>query len=109
MSYDVYLLNTADLDTDGDPFCVFERNHTSNTGPMWRAAGCDLAEFDGKTAAELGPAVARAIAAITIEPEKYRPMEPANGWGTLPSTVRFLVDIWEACTEHPDTTVSISR
>jgi len=76
---------------------------------MWRKAGCDLAEFDGKPASELGPAAARAIAAITAEPETYQPMEPNNGWGTVPSTVKFLVDIWVACAEYPEATVSVSR
>jgi len=107
MSYDVYL--ELDDKTETDNEFVWERNHTSNTARMWRTAGCDIAEFDGKPASELGPAAARAIAAIVTEPEKYRPMEPANGWGSVPSTVHFLTAIWEACAEHPEATVRVSR
>jgi hypothetical protein len=107
MSYDVYL--ELDDKTGFDTQYVWERNHTSNTAGMWRAAGCDIAAFDGKRATELGPAAARAIAAIVTEPEKYRPMEPRNGWGSLPSTVHFLIAIWEACTDWPEATVRISR
>jgi len=105
VSYDVSL----ELPDGDQTVSVFERNHTSNTAPMWRKAGCDLAEFDGRSAGELGPIVARAIAAIVTEPEAYRPMEPGNGWGSLPSTVRFLVDIWDACTDSPEATVRVSR
>lgn len=105
MSYDVYL-EVTDKGVTED---VFERNHTSNTARMWRAAGCDLAEYDGKPASELGPAIARAIAAIVTEPAKYQPMEPSNGWGTLRSTLHFLMAIWEACADWPDATVRVSR
>lgn len=107
MSYDVYL-ELGDK-TGYDNLYAWERNHTSNTAGMWRAAGCDIAAFDGKPASELGPAAARALAAIVTEPEKYRPMEPSNGWGSLSSTVHFLLAIWEACEEWPETTVRVSR
>lgn len=108
MSYDVYLVPEEQAGLESALY-LWERNHTSNTSPIWRAAGCDVAEFDGRRASELGPAAVRAVAAITADPDKYRPMEPENGWGTVASTVCFLAEIWQACSQWPEATVRVSR
>ncbi len=47
---------------------LLDRNHTSNTACMWRAAGCDLAEFHGKTAAELAPVLEAKVHTLKGEP-----------------------------------------
>jgi hypothetical protein len=88
---------------------VFSVNHTSNTSRMWAEAGCDLAEFDGKTGRELGASLREAIATIEEQPGKYRSLEPSNGWGTYESTLRFLRRILCACADYPDATVRVSR
>lgn len=106
MSYDVYLA----IDTGGDePVDVFDRNHTSNTSNMWRKAGCDIAEFDGKTAPVFEEALRPAIAEILANRHEYTEFEPSNGWGDIDSTVRFLTDLANACAAHPKTIVRVSR
>lgn len=105
MSYDVYLM----ADTGGEPFPVWDRNHTSNTSSMWRAAGCDIAEFHGKKAHELKRAAHTAFMVILRNKGDYRSMEPGNGWGTVESTLDFLSDIETACAKYPMTTVEVSR
>lgn len=119
MSYDVYL--------EGEPESVpcvcaecghqhkreeqplyFYRGHTSNTSGMWRGAGLDLREFDGEPASALAHPLAAAIEKIAAESEKYRPMEPANKWGTYESTLAFLRAILAACQDAPDATVRVS-
>lgn len=105
MSYDVYLM----AETGGEPVEVWERNHTSNTAAIWRKAGCDIAAFDGLPASELGIAAASAMLEISEYHEKYLPLEPSNGWGTLLSTVEFLGAISMACAKYPATTVRVSR
>jgi len=86
---------------------VFSSNHPSNTSSMWRKAGCDLLEFHGKPAVLLGRSLAAAIAKIENNPEEYVGMEPANGWGTVASTLKFLHEIRGACLLHPLTIVSV--
>lgn len=105
MSYDVSLL----ADTGGEPFAVWDYNHTSNTSAMWRTAGCDIAEFHDRKAHELGRAAHTAFMVILRNKGDYRAMEPDNGWGTVDSTLGFLAAIEEACKKYPMTTVSVSR
>lgn len=105
MSYDVSLV----AETGGEPAYVWDRNHTSNTSAMWRAAGCDIAEFDGMKAHELGRAAHMAYMVLLRNKGDYRSMEPRNGWGTVESTIEFLHDIDAACKKYPMTTVRVHR
>lgn len=105
MSYDVSLM----AETGGEAVQVWDRNHTSNTSAMWRAAGCDIAEFHGRKPHYLGSAAAHAFTEIYLNRENYRPMQPDNGWGTVESTLDFLAAISLACEKYPMTTVDVSR
>lgn len=106
MSYDVSLV----IDTgDSEPHEVASHNHTSNTARMWRAAGCDIAEFHGKSAVEFHAALTAAIIEIAADPDAYRQYDATNGWGDLESTLGFLRDLQGACARHPKTTVAVSR
>ncbi|KQO98387.1 hypothetical protein [Leifsonia sp. Leaf264] len=106
MSYDVTLVaeNSEGLFED-----LYWRNHTRNTSQMWRDAGCDIAEFHGKTAAEFAAALAPAIADIEARPEHHEQYVPDNKWGTVKTTLLFLHDLLDACNAHPDATVEVDR
>ena len=105
MSYDVYL----EIDTGApDPVEVWWRNHTSNTARMWSDAGLDLNAFNGKSAVLLQFAAANALVEITSNLDKYRAMEPDNGWGTVESTIEFIDSIVDACALHWRATVRVS-
>lgn len=107
MSYDIWLT----IDTGGsEPAQVTEgRNMTSNVAPMWRKAGADLADFEGKTAGECIPLLRTAIAAMEDDPGTYRLMNPENGWGSATSCVQYLRDLLSDFVRHPKATVSVSR
>lgn len=105
MSYDVSLM----ADTGGEPVTVWSYNHTSNTRAMWIAAGCDIAAFDGCSAAALSTAAYEALTLIALRPDAYRHMEPDNKWGTVESTKDFLRAIAEAGKKYPRTTVRVDR
>jgi hypothetical protein len=105
MSYDVSLM----ADTGGEPVEAWSWNHTGNTARMWREAGCDLAAFHGRPARELGDALERALVEMVADPERFRAMEPQNGWGSYRSTLAFLSAIRDACRTYPATTVEVSR
>jgi predicted HD phosphohydrolase len=112
MSYDVSLETTTTTGTGPESKAeLYWANMTSNVAPMWRKAGCDLAEFDGKPAADLAAALPSAIAHMTdpANQAEYLAMEPDNGWGHVSTTVLFLTKLLIACREHPQSVVIISR
>lgn len=106
MSYDVWL----EVDLGGaEPHVVGGTiNHTSNTAPMWRLAGAEIADMDGKLAGECTPALEHAVTELTTRPEAYRHLDATNRWGTVETTLRFLRDILEACRSAPKATLRVS-
>lgn len=108
MSYDIYLT----VDTGGEEFALLgdlDWNYTSNCGPMWRAAGADLAEFDGKPAGDCLPVLVDAIAEMRDNGAKYEAMNPPNGWGAYESLLPALHELAEASEKHPKAIVRVSR
>ena len=45
------------------------------------------------------PSIKRGIGELTAHPERYKPLEPKNGWGSVKSTIRFFEDIYTAYKE----------
>lgn len=107
MSYDIWLT----IDTGGtEPAHIGHGwNYTSNCAPMWRAAGADLAEFDGKTAGECLPQLHTAIDGLKASPAVYRAMNPDNGWGSYDILVTALDVLALQFAAHPKATVRVSR
>lgn len=107
MSYDIWL----EIDTGGaEPAQIdTSRNMTSNVAPMWRKAGAELAEFHGRPAGEVLPLLRVAVAAMEDDPEPYRAMNPANGWGSYETCLGFLRDLVADFAAHPRATVVVSQ
>lgn len=108
MSYDVYL----QIDTGaGEPVTAFYvGNYTSNVGPMWCEAldGKLLREYDGAPCSEAAGPLAEAVKRMEADPEKYREMEPPNGWGDYEGALKYLRTLAEACAEHSKCTINVS-
>ena len=105
MSYDVYIV----IDTGAaEPVEVFWRNYTSNCGPMWRHAGADLQDFNGAPCTEAVGPLAEAVKRMEADPDTYRAMNPANGWGDYESCLEFMRDIATACAEHTKASMRVS-
>jgi hypothetical protein len=107
VSYDIWL----EIDTGGpEPACVGrDWNYTSNCVPMWRAAGADLAEFHGKSAADCIPVLSAAIELLRAEPARFEAMDPENGWGSYETLVPALEALLANFEHHPRATVGVSR
>lgn len=108
MSYDIWLT----IDTGGEsPVEISDTwwNYTSNVSAMWRAAGVDLAEHDGKLAGDVAQELALAIVELQEHPAKYRAMDSPNGWGTYDNLVPALIRLLDTYTLHPRATVVVSR
>lgn len=109
MSYDVYLT----IDTGGDrPAIVTEIcSPTYNLAPMLRAAlGTDMRDhgegsLDGMLASDALRIVKRALESMALDPERFKALNPPNGWGTYEDCVEFLQWLHDACTDNPKATV----
>ncbi len=107
MSLDVYL--TANRPTE-----VFSANITHNLGPMAREAGLYEAlwrpeELKIKRAVELAPLLSSGLDRLREHPEKFRALNPENGWGSYEGLVAFVENYLKAVRENPDAEVSVWR
>lgn len=107
MSYDIYLQTKDAL---GDEATMWEvGNYTSNAAPMWtEALGYSLRDTHGRRAGDLIEDLAKAVAAMACEPERFRPLEPSNGWGDLDGATKYLAKLYEGCGRWPDAIVEVS-
>lgn len=109
MSYDGWLqLQVATGGPESVAVMVAELgNCTSNVAPMWRRAleeageSIRLSDTEGRVAAEVLPLLNRAIAHMADNPDVYRPMNPANGWGDYEGALAYLRNVAELCEQHP--------
>lgn len=89
-------------------------NITNNLVEM--AVACNLYTYLWKPE-ELGYTLARELIAplelglekLYDEPQKYRKMNPSNGWGSYDILMRFTQHYLYACVKHPDAIVSVCR
>jgi hypothetical protein len=107
MSYSIGL----EIDTGGpEPaYLGGDWDYTSNCAPMWRRAGADLAEFNGRLAVDCLPLLESAIAHMKANPSVYEAMNPDNGWGSYAGLVPALDDLAASFRRHPKATVTVSR
>lgn len=107
MSYDIWFV----IDAGGpEPVPISGHyNYTSNVAPMWRRAGCDLAELADKPASEVRESLWQALEAMRRDPDLYRAMNPPNGWGNYEGCVQFLAELWQACEQHPNAVMKVWR
>ena len=100
MSYDIsFKVKVADIDkyvTVGN-CCA---NTTWNVREMIRlSTGLEWKNCDNNGLCnDVIPKIARGLVELVSYPEKYKPYEASNGWGTVKSTARFFETIlneWE--------------
>lgn len=113
MSLDVYLEAVR-------PTTVYRGNITHNLGAMAKEAGLYEAlwrpeELDGVApkvefaAYRLMPRLVAGLDALKAEPERFRKLNPTNGWGSYEGLVAFVEDYIMACEQNPDAKVGVSR
>jgi hypothetical protein len=100
---------SLEIDTGGhEPALVWDWSYTSNAAPMWKAAGADLADFEGRLAGECLPFLRHAAQQLRIHVERFDAMNPPNGWGSRESLVDALGRLTEAFERHPGCSVRVS-
>jgi len=93
---------------------VYDANITHNLGRMASACGVYYAcwrpeEIHCKKAKHIAPMLLDGIKVLMASPEHYKKFNSANGWGTYANFLPWLEDYYEACINHPEAQIKVSR
>lgn len=93
---------------------VYSANITHNLGAMAQEAGIYQhlwrpEELHIWSASELIEPLAKGLALLVSDPERFKKYDSPNGWGTYGHFVPFVSQYLAACVANPDATVSVSR
>ena len=113
MSLDVTLTNPP-CPTCGHSTGGYSANITHNLGEMAQAAGIYYQvwrpeEVGIKTAAQMIEPLTVGIALLKSDAERFKRLDPSNGWGTYADFVPWLERYLAACIENPNAEVSVYR
>lgn len=120
MSLDVSLLKKFHVTYDNRKTleekeeCVYDANITHNLGEMADKAGIYYAlwrpEEIGKIkASEIIELLEKGLSDLKERPKYFEKFNSPNGWGMYEDFVPFVEEYLNACKEHPDTTIEVSR
>jgi hypothetical protein len=92
----------------------FEYNITHNLNRMAGAAGIYEAlwrpeNIDATAGADLIEPLRAGLEELKSKPAVYTLMNPENGWGDYKGLIKFVERYLEACREHPEAEIQISR
>ena len=93
---------------------VYSANITHNLGKMAEAAGIYQSlwrpeEIGVTHARQLVRRLEVGLKKLVNAPEKFKVLNPDNGWGDYEGFVAFVSNYLEACRENPDAKVNVSR
>lgn len=116
MSLDVYLKNrvTSQISNEEETDYAYSANITHNLGQMADKAGIYEAlwrpeEIGITSANELIEPLREGLHRLKSEREEYEKLNPSNGWGNYETLVDFVDKYLNACYEHPNAEISVSR
>lgn len=116
MSLDIHL-------TELRPVSVFDSNITHNLGKMaaqvqidWQGVSCTLYdilwhadEHGFQQAHEIAELLDFGWNELLSDPKLYGLYNPPNGWGTYDTLCNFVYNYRNACWDHPQASILISR
>ena len=93
---------------------IYWRNITHNLNKMARAAGIYehlwRPDESGITKAhQLIEPLRSGVARLRADPEKFKTLNPSNGWGSYDGLIEFVDDYLSACIANPDCDIKVSR
>ena len=91
---------------------TFRANITHNLGPMAKEAGLydclwKPNENGLHKAKDVLPHLAHGLANLLTEPERFKKLNPPNGWGDYDALVDFVIECLVACRKYPEAEVSV--
>ncbi len=96
------------------PVSIFEQNITHNLGAMADKAGLYQClwrpeEIGITKARQLIQPLQEGLQRLLDEPERFKALNPTNGWGSYEGLISFVREYLRACEESPDADVHVSR
>lgn len=106
MSYDIYLT----INTGKEEVAIIDvGNYTSNIyGMYYEAFRRDWKFINGMVAGEALPDIKDAIKHMEKHPDKFKAMNPKNGWGDYEGALQYLKDLANYCEQNPICKIDIS-
>lgn len=106
MSLDVYLMDAGEE--------LYHRNITHNLGHMAVEAGIYKClwrpDENGIThARQIIEPLAAGVTLLATQKRRFEKFNSPNGWGLREHFVPFCMDYLQACRDHPDALVKVSR
>lgn len=105
MSYDFSMM----IDTGNGDVCVeSSENYTYNISPMLYDTndGWERIMKNNVSGALAGELMTGIISRLEADPEKYRAMNPENGWGDYDSGLKWCKHLRDLFARHPKCTVN---
>ncbi len=114
MGLHVYLNLPVDTGKDIIQWIAWDGGQTHNCGPMAKEAGVYEClwrpeEIDIENAGQLTPLLRDGVAKMESAPERFKKLNPPNGWGSYETLLSFMKEYLEACEKYPKATIDISR
>lgn len=106
MSYDIdVIVNRCSHCGKGET--TYSSGITANVAPIFLAAGIDIASlcygmYLDKRAGDLIPTLEATLERMRESPDRFRALNPVNGWGDYDAAIRFLKWLLEMCRAFPD-------
>jgi len=102
------------LHGETDTKTLYSDNITHNLGNMADAAGIYEAmwypeKLKATKAKELVGKLKTGLKKLKSNPEKFKKLNPANGWGNYDILVQFTENYLKACKEFPEAKIEVSR
>lgn len=102
-------LDILTKDLDGNEVWVdIVDGHTYNLTAMWAEAVPfleDSRDFDGKKCADVVEDLKIGFLDATLNPDKYRALEPDSNWGDYEGFYEILTKAYRLCAKHPSGTL----
>lgn len=110
MSLGIYLSVTVDTGgAEPHTFELWEASPTYNLTRMWKAAGLNLSEWEGRSASECVRELQLAVERMEADPDKFKALNPPNGWGDYDGLLEVLTEFRDHCEAHPKAKVTLWR
>lgn len=93
---------------------IYSNNITHNLGKMANAAGIYKYlwrpdEISITKAIELIEPLRAGLVCLKAHPERFKKLNPENGWGDYEGLIAFVADYLAACEKNPTADISVSR
>lgn len=97
-----------------DPEEVFEWNITHNLAKMADQAGLYEClwrpdENEIEKASQLIEPLKKGLDSLKSDPNRFKKLNPENGWGSYEGLVSFVENYLKACEKYPDAMIGVSR